>query len=45
MRDLVAVRPKIAIFQGFSDIVALASSTTYAPFVEDPELKFLEFIL
>ena len=45
VRDLVVVRPAIAIFQAFSDTVELASSATSEPFFDDPELKFLDFIL
>ena len=44
VQDLVAVRPEIAIFQAFYAVVGLASSTTSVAYVNDPELKFLEFI-
>ena len=41
---LVAVRPEIAIFQSFADVVRLASSTTSPPYVDDTELEFIGFI-
>ena len=44
MRDLVAAQPEISIFQAFSDIVGISSSTTSATSVDDPELNLLGFI-
>ena len=44
VQDLVALRLVISIFKEFSDVFRLASSTTYAPFVDDPKSKFLDFI-
>ena len=44
VRDLVAVQPAIAIFQAFYGIVRLSSSTISALFVDDPELKLIDFI-
>ena len=41
---LLSVRPEIAIFQAFVDVLGLSSSNKYAPSIDYPELKFLEFV-
>ena len=44
IQDLVAMQPEISIFQLFSDIFGLVSSTTSYPFVDDPDLELTAFI-
>ena len=44
VRDLVAMRPAIAVFQEFSGVVRIASSTISDHFVDDNEFKFLDFV-
>ena len=44
VRYLVDMHSAIAIFQSFADVGGLSTSTISSPFVDDHELKLLDFI-